>query len=110
MAVYKKLKKIANNKWVSFGKQLIKARAKEQSSTLAAQERQLKNAFGQRKLTQQVNRLTGKQRGATLRSVTAPSKEDSNIQIECHEKGSIEKAFMGKGTWRFSQTNTTPLM
>jgi hypothetical protein len=66
MTVYKKLKKTANTKQVNFGRSLVKARAKERSTTVAAQERQLKNAFGQRRLAQQVKRLTGKQRGATL--------------------------------------------
>jgi hypothetical protein len=51
---HKKLKKIAQLERVQFGKRLIKACAKEQGTTVAAQERQLKNAFGQRKLAQRV--------------------------------------------------------
>jgi hypothetical protein len=61
MSEYKKLKKAATKEQVQFGKRLMQARAIERGTTFAAQERQLRNAFGQRKLAQQVKCLTGKQ-------------------------------------------------
>jgi hypothetical protein len=110
MSSHKKLKKKADKERTLFGKRLIKARAKARKTTIAAQETQLKNAFGQRKLAQRVNRLTGKPRGAQLRSVTAPHEHQPSTRIDCHDKLSIENAFIGEGTRRFSQTNDTPLM
>jgi hypothetical protein len=109
---HKKLKKKATQEREQFGKRLIQARAKERGTTAAVQERQLKNAFGQRKLAQRVKRLTGKQRGAPLRSVNAPRENanDADERIECHDKLSIENAFIDEGTRRFSQTNNGPLM
>ena len=109
MSSYRKLKKKATQERALFGKRLIKARAKARGTTVSAQETQLKHAFGQRKLAQRVRRLTGKQRSAPLRSVTAPT-EHATDRIECTEKLSIEEAFIGEGTRRFSQTNGTPLM
>ncbi len=109
MSSYKKLKKKAQQERVLFGKRLIKARAKDRGTTVAAQETQLKNAFGQRQLAQRVKRLTGKQRSAPLRSVTAPTTNDT-VRIDCNDKLSIEEAFIDEGTRRFSQTNGTPLM
>ena len=50
MSNYKKLKKTSTQERVKFGKQLIKARAKAKHTTIAAQEKQRKNAFGQRQL------------------------------------------------------------
>ena len=94
---------------VQFGRRLIQARAKEKGTTVAAQEKQIKNAFGQRKLAQQVKGITGKPR-ATLRSVNVPSNNNSNARIHCHDKASIEKAFVSEGTRCFSQTNGKPLM
>jgi hypothetical protein len=110
MTKYRQLKKQASKERVQFGKRLIKARAKERGTTVAAQERQLRNAFGQRKLAQRVKRLTGKQRGATLRSVNAPHPNNNGTRIECDDKPSIEEAFNAEGTRRFSQSNSTPLM
>jgi hypothetical protein len=110
MSAYKKLKKEATSEQVKFGKRLIQSRAREQGTTIAVQERQLRNAFGQRKLAQRVKRLIGKQRGAPLRSVTAPHETETEQRIECNDKTSIEQAFIGKGTRRFSQTNGGPLM
>jgi chemotaxis protein histidine kinase CheA len=54
MSAYKKVKKQASKEREQLGKQLIKARAKARNTTVAAQERQLPNAFGQRKLAQHV--------------------------------------------------------
>lgn len=112
MSEYKKLKKTANMERVKFGKRLMKARATERGTSLEAQEKQLRNAFGQRKLAQQVKRLTGKQRGAPLRSVNAPQDTNPEQRVEerSNDKLSIEEAFIGKGTRRFSQTNGGPLM
>jgi hypothetical protein len=110
MSAYKKLKKTASQEREKFGKQLIKARAKAKNTTVAAQETQLKNAFGQRQLAHRVKRLTGKQRGDPLRSVTAPNPLTPHIRTDCHDKLSIERAFAEEGTRRFSQTNSTPLM
>jgi hypothetical protein len=110
MSEYKKLKKSANKERVKFGQRLMQARATERGTTLAAQERQLRNAFGQRQLAQRVKRLTGKQRGAPLRSVNAPHVTETDQRIECNDKASIEKAFINEGTRRFSQTNDGPLM
>jgi hypothetical protein len=110
MSNYKKLKKSSDQERVKFGRQLIKARAKAKHTTVAAQETQLKNAFGQRQLAQRVKRLSGKQRGDPLRSVTAPDPITPSIRTECHDKLSIEQAFIEEGTRRFSQTNGTPLM
>jgi hypothetical protein len=110
MSKYKTLKKVATTEREKFGKRLMQARAKERGTTIAAQEQQLKNAFGQRKLAQCVKRLTGKQRGVHLRSVDAPHDRDSEQRIECDDKTSIEKAFIEEGTRPFSQTNNGPLM
>jgi hypothetical protein len=110
MSAYKKVKKTASTERVNFGKRLMKARAKERNTTVAAQEKQLRNAFGQRKLAQRVKRLTGKQRGAPLRSVDAPADANVVARKECSDKLSIEQAFKAEGTRRFSQTNGTPLM
>jgi hypothetical protein len=110
MSAYKKLKKQASKEREQFGKRLIKARATARGTTVAAQERQLRNAFGQRKLAQRVKRLTGKQRGAPLRSVSAPNEIANGTRIECNDKLSIEKAFTAEGTRRFSQAQATPLM
>jgi hypothetical protein len=110
MSSYKALKKKPGQERILFGKHLIKARAKERNTTVEAQATQLKNAFSQRKLAQRVKRLTGKQRGAPLRSVNVPA-DNSNIDsVECTDKLSIEQAFACGGTRRFSQTNGTPLM
>jgi hypothetical protein len=54
MSNYKKLKKTSTQERVKFGKQLIKAHAKAKNTTITAQEKQLKNAFGQRQLVQRV--------------------------------------------------------
>jgi hypothetical protein len=110
MSTYKKLKKTSTIEREKFGKRLIQARAKAKGTTIAAQEKQLRNAFGQRQLAQRVKRLTGKQRGAPLRSVTAPHKTETEQRIVCNDKASIEEAFIGEGTRRFSQTNGGPLM
>ena len=110
MSEYKKLKKEATIECANFGKRLIQARARERGTTIVAQEKQLRNAFGQRKLAQRVKRLTGKQRGAPLRSVTAPHTSERAHRIECNDKESIEQAFIGEGTRRFSQTNDGSLM
>jgi hypothetical protein len=103
-------KKTAKSEREKFGKRLIQARAKERGTTIAVQERQLRNAYGQRKLAQKVKRLTGKQRGAPLRPVTAPNEQDPNSRTNCHDKVSIENASTSEGTRQFSQTNGTPLM
>jgi len=50
MTKYKKLKKEASQLRVQFGKRIIKARAKERKTTEEVQEKQLKQAFGQRAL------------------------------------------------------------
>jgi hypothetical protein len=110
MSSHTKLKKKADKERTLFGTRLIKARAKARNTTVAAQETQLRNAFGQRKLAQRVNRITGKPRGAQLRSVTAPAEGNEENRIDCHDKLSIEQAFVGEGTRRFSQANGTPLM
>ena len=110
MSAYKKMRKQASKEREQFGKRLIKARAKARNTTVAAQERQLKNAFGQRKLAQRVKRLTGKQRGAPLRSVTAPQHNNTEGRQECSNKRSIEEAFVQEGTRRFSQSHGGPLM
>jgi hypothetical protein len=110
MSSYKALKKKSGQERILFGKRLLKARAKERNTTVEAQATQLKNAFGQRKLAQRVKRLTGKQRGAPLRSVNAPANNSDIDRVECTDKLSIEKAFACEGTRRFSQTIGTPLM
>jgi hypothetical protein len=110
MLHYKKLKKTSSQEREKFGKQLIKARAKANNTTIAAQETQLKNAFRQRQLAQRVKRLSGKQRSDPLRSVTAPNPTTPSIQTDCQDKVLIEQAFVKEGTRRFSQTNGTPLM
>jgi hypothetical protein len=65
MSSYKALKTKWGQERIIFGKRLLKARAKERNSKVKAQATQLKNAFGQIKLAQQV-KLTGKQQGAPL--------------------------------------------
>jgi hypothetical protein len=77
MFSYKELKKKMGQERILFCKRLLKARAKERNAIVEAQATQLKNAFA-RKLEQRVKCLTGKQRGAPLRSVTAPA-DNSNI-------------------------------
>jgi hypothetical protein len=110
MSSYKALKKKSGQERIIFGKRLLKARAKERNTTVEAQATQLKNALDERKLAQQVKTLTGKQRGAPLRSVNAPT-DNSNInRVKCTDKLSIGQAFACEGTPRFSQTNGTPLM
>jgi hypothetical protein len=108
MSSYKALKKKLGQERIIFGKRLLKARAKERNTTVEAQATQLKNAFGQRKLAQQVKHLTGKQRGAPLRSVNAPANNSEINRVECTDKFSIEQVFASEGTRRFSQTNDTP--
>jgi hypothetical protein len=83
---------------LQFGKRLLKAKAKDKNITIQAQTKQVQNAFSQRKLWQRVNRLTGKQRGAPLRSVTAPTDDDDDVRTDCQDKISIEQAFTGEGT------------
>ena len=80
MSKYRQLKKKSKEERVHFGKRLIKACAKERNTTVAAQETQLKNAFGQRKLAQRVKCLTGKQQGAALRSVNAPNPSNHEVR------------------------------
>ena len=72
MSQYNKLKKNATKLREHFGKQLIKARAKERKTTVEVQEQQLRHSFGQRALAKRVKRLTGKPRN-TMRCVTAPT-------------------------------------
>ena len=98
MPSYKALKKKSGQERILFGKRLLKARAKERNTTVEAQATQLKNAFGQRKLAQRVKHLTGKQRGAPLRSVNAPVNNSDTDRVECTEKLSIEQAFAHEGT------------
>ena len=50
MRAYKGLKKKAHKLCESFGKKLIKARAKEYKTTVEVQEKQLRQAFGQQAL------------------------------------------------------------
>jgi hypothetical protein len=110
MKAYTTVKKQASQERIDFGQRLLQAKAKEIGSTVKAQKTQILNAFNQRTLAQRVKRLTGKQRGASLRSVTAPSNTNPDARIDCQDKLSIETAFVDEGTRRFSQTNTTPLM
>ena len=114
MAKYKKLKKEATQLRVQFGKRIIKARAQDRKTTEEVQEKQLKQAFGQRALARRVKRLTGEPRN-TMRCVNAPdtsinSSSTSTERIDCYDRISIERACMEEGTRRFSQTNSTPLM
>jgi hypothetical protein len=60
MPAYKNLKKKSSQERVLFGKCLIKAWAKECITMVKAKETQLKNAFGQWKITQRVKHFTGK--------------------------------------------------
>jgi hypothetical protein len=110
MATYRKVKKNAKEERTKFGKRLIKARAKERNTTAAVHEKQLKNAFGQRKLAQRVKRLTDTNKRTALRSVIAPHPTDPHTRTECLDKEAIEEAFAAEGTRRFSQTNDCPLM
>ncbi len=110
-SLLKKTKKNADQERTNFGKRLIRARAKARNTSIEAEEKQLKNTFGQRKLAQRVRHLTGKQKGAPLRSVNAPNESNADTERkECIDKISIEQAFTEEGTRRFSQTNETPLM
>ena len=52
MSSYKALKKQSGKERILFGKRLLKARAKDRNTTVAAQAKQLKNAFSQQKLAQ----------------------------------------------------------
>ena len=60
MSQYKQLKKNATKLRELFGKRLIQARAKERKTTVEVQEKQLRQAFGQRALAKRVKRLTRK--------------------------------------------------
>ena len=98
MSEYKKMRKQASKEREQYRKRLIKARAKARGTTVAAQERELRNAYGQRKLAQRVKRITGKQRGAPLCSVNAPNNTSDDTRKECNDKLSIEDAFAQVGT------------
>jgi hypothetical protein len=106
---WKKLKKNAETMRTKFGKQLIKARAKDRNTTVGAQEKQLKQAFGQRKMARRVKRITGKPRN-TMSCVNAPTRTGEGPRTDCYDRQSIETACMEEGTRRFSQTESTPLM
>ena len=54
MSRYKGFKKNAHKLRETFGKKLIKARAKARNTTVEVQEKQLRQAFGQRALAQRV--------------------------------------------------------
>ena len=86
MSAYKTLKKTASQERILFGQRLIKAKAKAQNTTVEAQEIRLKDAFGQRKIAQQVKQLTGKQRTAPLHSVYAPDMADPTSRTEFQDK------------------------
>ena len=107
MSKYKGLKKNASKLRETFGKKLIKARAKDRNTTVEVQEKQLKQAFGQRAMAQRVKRLTGIPR-ATMGYVNAPN--DAGMREDHYDRTSIEVACKEEGTRRFSQTNNTPLM
>ena len=107
MSKYNGLKKNASKLRETFGKKLIKARAKERNTTVEVQEKQLRQAFGQRALAQRVKRLTGTPR-ATMGYVNSPN--DDGTREDHYDRTSIERACKEEGTRRFSQTNTTPLM
>jgi hypothetical protein len=110
MANYKKLKKDATHLREKFGKRLMQARATAQITTYAAQEKMLKQAFGQRALAQRVKRITGTPRN-TMRFVNAPKiATGEGDRHDCYDRKDIEKACMDEGTRRFSQTQSTPLM
>ena len=109
MSKWKKLKKNAGTLRAQFGKKLIKARAKERKTTVAVQEKQLKQAFGQRSLAKRVKRITGEPRN-TMSCVNAPTSNGEGPRTDHYDRGAIEKACMEEGTRRFSQTITTPLM
>ncbi len=109
-AKYKQLKKNATTLREQFGKKLIQARAKERKTTVEAQQKQLKQAFGQRALAQRVKRITGTPRN-TMSCVNAPvNPNGEGPRLDCYNQASIEKACMDEGTRRFSQTAMTPLM
>ena len=107
MRKYRGLKKQAHKLRESFGKKLIKARAEEYKTTVEAQEKQLRQTFGQRALAKRVKRLTGAPR-ATMGYINAPN--NNGMQTDHYDRTSIEAACKEEGTRRFSQTNTTPLM
>jgi hypothetical protein len=109
MAAYKKLKKNADTLREQFGKKLIKARAKERKTTVEVQQKQLKQAFGQRALSQRVKRVTGDPRN-TMSCVNAPQANGAGTRVDCIDREAIERACMEEGTRRFSQTENTPLM
>jgi hypothetical protein len=109
MSQYKNLKKKATTLREPFGKKLVKARAKECKTTVEVQEKQLRQAFGQRALVKRVKRLTGKPRN-TMRCVNAPPRTGEGPRTDCYNRKSIETACMEEGTCRFSQTASTPLM
>ena len=67
MSSYKALKKKSGQERIIFGKRLLKARAKECNTTVAAQTTQLKNAFGQRKLAQRVKLLDERTNASMIR-------------------------------------------
>jgi hypothetical protein len=110
MRSYKKLKKEAANLRKKIGKRLVKARAKSLGTTVAVQEKQLKQAFGQRALAQRVKRITSTPRN-TMRCVNAPiAANGAGNGRDCYDRVDIEKACMEESTRRFSQTQSTPLM
>ena len=104
---YNKAKKEASTLREQFGKRLMIARAKDKKTTIEVEEKQLRQAFGQRALAKRVKRLTGNPRN-TMRCVNAPSADGT--RVDCFDRHSIEQACMGEGTRRFSQTSSTPLM
>jgi hypothetical protein len=110
MKHYKHLKKGHMKLREKFGKRLMQARAKELKTTYEAQEKLLKQAFGQRALAQRVKRITGTPRN-TMRCVNAPVHANGEgDRRDCFDRNDIEVACMAEGTRRFSQTQSTPLM
>jgi hypothetical protein len=101
MSSYKALQKKSGQERILFGKRLLEARAKERNTTVEAQATQLKNTSGKRKLAQRAKQLTGKQRGAPLRPVNAPTGNSHINRVECTDKLSIEQAFACEGTQTF---------
>jgi hypothetical protein len=110
MSTYKRVKKQASKERITSLNASCKQEQREKNTTVVAQEKHLKNDFGQRTLAHRLKQLTGKQRGALLSSVNAPADGTKEAQKECSDKISMEQAFMEEGTRCFSQTNGTPLM
>ena len=103
MQRYRKTKKRGDELRTAFGKKVAKSRAKKYKTTVAVQERIMKNVFRQKATFSRIGSVMKKPR-ANISYVTDGTGDDIEHH---HSKEDIEKALMKEGSARFLQSYGT---